>query len=66
MLLVRKTLTSIMLEVTNEIIQEISNETLTKYRKKGRNQEVLFLKIYFFLIEKCEVFIQKNKKKLIK
>lgn len=47
MLLVRKTLTSIMLEVTNEIIQEISNETLTKYRKKGRNQEVLFLKNLF-------------------
>lgn len=36
MLLVRKTLTSILLEVTNERIQEISSETLSKYRKKGR------------------------------
>jgi hypothetical protein len=38
MLLVRKTLTSILLEVTNERIQEISSETLSKYRKKGRFQ----------------------------
>jgi len=36
MLLVRKTLTEILLEVTNEKILEISNETLSKYRKKGR------------------------------
>lgn len=35
MLLVRKTLTEILLEVTDEKIQEISSETLSKYRKKG-------------------------------
>lgn len=35
MLLVRKTLTSILLEVTNEKIQEISTEMHTKFRKKG-------------------------------
>jgi Arginine/serine-rich protein PNISR len=35
MLLVRKTLTEILIEVTDEKIQEISSETLSKYRKKG-------------------------------
>lgn len=35
MLLVRKTLTEILLEVTDEKIHEISSETLSKYRKKG-------------------------------
>lgn len=35
MLLVRKTLTEILLEVTDEKIQEISKETLSKYRRKG-------------------------------
>lgn len=49
MLLVRKTLTSILLEVTNERIQEISSETLSKYRKKGRLQKYS-LTINFSLI----------------
>lgn len=49
MLLVRKTLTSILLEVTNERIQEISSETLSKYRKKGRLQSYS-LTINFSLI----------------
>ncbi|KAG5684308.1 hypothetical protein PVAND_013543 [Polypedilum vanderplanki] len=35
MLLVRQTLTTILLETTNEKIQEISSETLSKYRKKA-------------------------------
>lgn len=35
MLLVRKTLTEILLEVTDEKIHEISSETLSKFRKKG-------------------------------
>ncbi|CAG9801699.1 unnamed protein product [Chironomus riparius] len=35
MLLVRKTLTQLLLEVTDEKIQEISTETLSKYRKKA-------------------------------
>lgn len=35
MLLVRAELTKILLEVTNEKIQEISSETLSKYRRKG-------------------------------
>lgn len=35
MLLVRKTLTEILKEVTDEKIQEISKETLSRYQKKG-------------------------------
>lgn len=33
---VRQTLTEILLDVTNEMIVEISNETISKYRKKGK------------------------------
>lgn len=35
MLLVRKTLTEILLEVTDDKIQEISKETLSRYKRKG-------------------------------
>ena len=44
MLLVRKTLTEVLLEVTDEKIQEISSETLSKYRKKG----ICAIKNYFY------------------
>lgn len=37
MLSVRKNLTEILLEVTNEQINEIANETLSKMRSKGQN-----------------------------
>lgn len=47
MLLVRKTLTEILLEVTDEKIQEISSETLSKYRRKGicAIENILFVSI---------------------
>jgi len=66
MLLVRKTLTQLLLEVTDEKIQEISTETLSKYRKKGScNDSKLLISLYFYyfllkqtllnLIEKCDI-----------
>lgn len=33
---VRESLTNILLEVTNEMIYDIINETISKYRKKGK------------------------------
>ena len=49
MLLVRKTLTQLLLEVTDEKIQEISTETLSKYRKKGScNDSKLLISLYFY------------------
>jgi hypothetical protein len=36
MKIVRHTLTEILLDVTNEMISEISNETIMKFRKKGK------------------------------
>lgn len=38
MLLVRKTLTEILLEVTNEEIKSIASDTLSKKRSKGNNR----------------------------
>lgn len=45
MLSVRKNLTEILLEVTNEQINEIANETLSKMRSKGQNNH--------FTVELC-------------
>lgn len=50
MLLVRKTLTQLLLEVTDEKIQEISTETLSKYRKKGSCNDSKKNLIYFLFI----------------
>lgn len=36
MLAVRKNLTEILLEVTNEIIEVVANETISKMRTKGQ------------------------------
>lgn len=62
MLLVRKTLTQLLLEVTDEKIQEISTETLSKYRKKGScNDSKKNINFFIFyinilnLIEKCDI-----------
>jgi hypothetical protein len=56
MLIVRKTLTTILLEVTNEIIHEISTETVSKFRKKGISQTknqfyfVILMKTFHFCL----------------
>ena len=53
MLLVRKTLTEILKEATDEKIQEISKETLSRYPKKGSCAFQVFLMIFllFFLTQ---------------
>lgn len=66
MLLVRKTLTSILLEVTNERIQEISSETLSKYRKKGRFQSYSFTIRFNFSLNNLNLNERKNIKKFLK
>jgi hypothetical protein len=44
MLSVRKNLTEILLEVTNEEIATIAKETLSKVRRKGRNDtNIIFI-----------------------
>lgn len=53
MLSVRKNLTEILLEVTNEEIYAIAHDTLSKVRTKGQNKSQLIshfshLNIYFF------------------
>lgn len=57
MLLVRKNLTEILLEVTNEQINAIANETFRKMRSKGQNTHFtvchkinIFLSFEFFAI----------------
>lgn len=54
MLLVRKTLTEILLEVTDEIIHEISSETLSKYRKKGICAIIVKQNSYYFSFPKIQ------------
>lgn len=51
MLLVRKTLTEIFLEVTDEKIEEISKSTLEKYRQKGSCAIAISLKIIFIFLK---------------
>lgn len=59
MLLVRKTLTQLLLEVTDEKIQEISTETLSKYRKKGSCNDSK-KNINFFIFYKIFLISLKN------
>ena len=64
MLLVRKTLTQLLLEVTDEKIQEISTETLSKYRKKGSckdsRKKIVKISLYFII-----TFSKKKKKQCL-
>lgn len=47
MLTVRKTLTEILLEVTNEEIQSIGTETCTKFRTRGRFDNKILSFLFF-------------------
>lgn len=59
MLLVRKTLTEIFLEVTDEKIQEISKSTLEKYRQKGSCAIAISLKSFLIsLKQNLNVIVQ--------
>lgn len=49
MLMVRQTLTEILLEVTNEEIKSIASDTLSKKRSKG-NTDQIFTKISFYVM----------------
>lgn len=49
MLSVRKNLTEILLEVTNEQINEIAIETLSKMRSKGQSNHFTVEKNLYFL-----------------
>lgn len=55
MLSVRKNLTEILLEVTNEMIEDVANETLSKMRSKGQK----FIYPFDYLL--CFIFFCNDK-----
>ena len=54
MLSVRKNLTEILLEVTNEEIASLAKETLSKTRRKGRNK-CEYILLDHILVVKCKI-----------